>query len=303
MSHRAVNWALEQRHLKPGPWVVLLQLADRHNKDTRQVSPHQHTLAHDCNMSRSTVNLHLAYLEEIGLIRRVQRQNPVTKQQLATHYILSLDLDNPPDVDSPVSEIRTRENEDQSKNIDDSRVRNPDTEPCPKNGQSRVRISDTMNLVREPEEEERARARGEKLFSDFFRELLLVVGFAENAELPAWWDGQHAERHVQRWIDDLGLTEDRILEVAAQFRREKPSRPQGPKALDRAMQRAVRSARGKSKAATTSFANLDAQLVFFADWVKSDRYLPSNAVSSRIANDLVQRGLVSADRMRLRGVI
>ncbi|EKD60110.1 MAG: hypothetical protein ACD_54C00932G0001, partial [uncultured bacterium] len=65
-------------------------------------------------------------------------------------------------------------------------------DPCPKNEQSRVQNLDT-NLVREPlrepvKEEEGAAAR-EAEFDRFFAELLIALGFAANAALPAWWQG------------------------------------------------------------------------------------------------------------------
>jgi len=61
-------------------------------------------------------------------------------------------------------------------------------DPCPENGQSRVRNPDT-NLVREPlskpvKEEEDARAR-EDAFDDFFESLIAALGFAPDAPSPA----------------------------------------------------------------------------------------------------------------------
>lgn len=140
MSHRAVNWALEQRQLKPGAWVVLIHLADRHNKDTRQVNPRQDTLSRDCNMSRATVNRHLDTLESAGILTRVQRQDPATKRQLATFYILGLDFDDPPDVDDAVSQNETREHREQDANIAPRRVSKCDTEPCLNSEATRVSI-------------------------------------------------------------------------------------------------------------------------------------------------------------------
>nr|WP_263618345.1 helix-turn-helix domain-containing protein [Ruegeria marisrubri] len=160
MSHRAVNWALEQRHLKPGPWIVLIQLSDRHNKDTRAVFPDQFTIAADCNMSRATVNRHIDILEDLDLVRRVQRVHPVTKKQLGTHYILGLDFANPPIIEHAVSQIATRGSEGQNENKSGGRVSNCDTgavsqktqKPCLKNDDSRVSNCDT-NHVKEPVKE------------------------------------------------------------------------------------------------------------------------------------------------------
>jgi len=161
MSHKAVNWALEQRHLKAAPWVVLIQLADRHNRDTLRVDPEQVTLAVDCNMSRSTINVHLGSLEELGLLVRVPRENPATKKRLSTFYILGLDFENPPHVDYAVSDFRTRIEEVKNGNKDESHVRNSDLAPmsektaipCPEKRQSHVRNPDTnhgIEPVKEP---------------------------------------------------------------------------------------------------------------------------------------------------------
>ena len=134
MSHKAVNWALEQRDLKPGPWIVLIQLADRHNKDTKRISPWQSTLAADCNMSRSSVNNHLDTLEEVGLIRRVKRRCPKTKRRLATYYILRPDFGKQQVIDGAMCEIWTRDIVDQTENIKVNCENNvPQQEPCPKN--------------------------------------------------------------------------------------------------------------------------------------------------------------------------
>lgn len=160
MSHRAVNWALEQRHLKPGPWIVLIQLGDRHNKDTLQVNPEQATLAADCNMSRATVNRHLDELEALDLVRRVPRQHPVTKKRLSTFYILGLDFDAPPNVEYAMPQNETWVKQGKNENIDGGHVADCDTEtvsqnrqkPCLKNSENRVANCDT-NPVREPVKE------------------------------------------------------------------------------------------------------------------------------------------------------
>ncbi|AHD09517.1 helix-turn-helix domain-containing protein [Phaeobacter gallaeciensis] len=157
MSHKAVSWALEQRHLKPGPWIVLIQLADRHNKDTLQCDPDQKLIAADCNMSRATVNRHLEDLEHTGLIRRIPRVNPRTNKALSTFYILGLNFDNPPEVEFAVSQNETRKPKGQKENKGASRVSNCDTAPSLKNADSRVsKIAipesqiETQTLVNKP---------------------------------------------------------------------------------------------------------------------------------------------------------
>lgn len=159
MSHRAVNWALEQKTVKPGPWIVLIMLADRVNKDTRRCDPDLRLLAADCNMSRATVIRHLELLENDGLIRRVRRQDPVTMKQLTTFYILGLDFDDPPVVENAESQFETRDFVDENENIEESRVSNCDSDPSLKNRDSRVStVRLAKSLKKEPVREPYARA-------------------------------------------------------------------------------------------------------------------------------------------------
>ena len=81
MSHEATNWAIKQRGLKPTTKIVLWHLCDRFNPDYG-CFPSQERLAHDCEISRSTLNEHLGRLEMAGLLRRVPRIHPVTKRQM-----------------------------------------------------------------------------------------------------------------------------------------------------------------------------------------------------------------------------
>ena len=193
-------------------------------------------------------------------------------------------------------------------------------DPCPENGQSRVQNLDT-NPVREPlrepvkEEEERAGARDE-FFEEFFGELLKALGFNPKGVLPAWWQGKSAKANVRRWGGDLELSEDQILEIAAETRREHPTPPDGPRALDRAMERAAvrhrsppsgvsgsKRHRGKDRTQTDSRASLGEQLEFYSGMVNSDKYLPQNMISSGMCDAMLAHGLVTPERLRMRGVL
>lgn len=126
MSHRAMNWALEQRELKPSPWRVLVMLADRHNKDTLRCDPDQRTLAEDCNMTRETVGRHISDLEEMGLIRCIERRDPTTRKRLTNFYILGLDFADPPAVEFAVP----RQNESHVENSDMESMCQNERKPC-----------------------------------------------------------------------------------------------------------------------------------------------------------------------------
>ncbi|WP_210880226.1 helix-turn-helix domain-containing protein [Roseovarius autotrophicus] len=343
MSHDATNWAIQRRGLKPTTKIVLWHLCDRFNPDFG-CFPSQNRLAHDCEISRSTLNEHLDRLEAERLLRRVPRIDPVTKRQLPTRYILGFEEGFAPHDPEPcpetghgflpfghvaesASEIVTSSanRAEPCPEIAHGNLQEPVSgfcpDPCPENGQSRVRNPDT-NLVREPlskpvkeEEEEDATAR-EADFDRFFAELLAALGFAANAALPAWWQGWPAHTHVRRWIDDLGLSEDRIIEVAAETRRDHPNPPDGPKALDRFMERAAgrdaQAAIANAKGPTTKRQRKrdaaprpddDELAAFYAAKVNSDSFLPASMISNAMCAAMLARGLVTPERLRQRGVL
>ncbi|WP_062562681.1 helix-turn-helix domain-containing protein [Paracoccus aminovorans] len=334
MSHEATNWAIKQRGLKPTTKIVLWHLCDRFNPDYG-CFPSQDRLAHDCEISRSTLNDHLGQLEAVGLLRRVPRLDPVTKRQLPTRYILGFEPGFTPVAVVPCPEIGHGD-DDGAESFDGAygcdvggmadalpcpafghgfgaqAVSDFPADPCPENAESRVRNPDT-NPVREPlskpvKEEEGAQAR-EGVSDEVFGDLLTALGLDTDA-LPGWWQGWPPRLHVQRWRDELGLTEAEIIAAAEASRQEHPEPPDGPKALDRVMQRAaqrkVEDAGRKQRKPKTAPAPAAKPITdlpaFYAELVNSDRYLPVSAISNTMRDAMLARGLVTAERMRERGV-
>jgi len=343
MSHEATNWAIKQRGLKPTTKIVLWHLCDRFNPDYG-CFPSQDRLAEDCEISRSTLNEHLGQLEAAGLLRRVPRLHPVTKRQMPTRYILGFEPGFTPHVPAPCPETGHGDGEDgetcaEPAPFEDDVETEPepcpetghgcsarpvsdfDPDPCPENAESRVRNPDT-NPVREPlsepvKEEEGARAR-EAICEEFFGELIGALGLAPTA-LPGWWQGWPPREHVRRWRDDLGLDEETIIAVAEVSRRDHPEPPDGPKALDRAMQRAAQrlkqtgapiAQRGSATGGETRRRKRDdgprrsddELAAFYADLVNSDRFLPPSTISNTMRDAMLTRGLVTVERLRARGV-
>ncbi|MGO4917798.1 helix-turn-helix domain-containing protein [Pseudogemmobacter sp. W21_MBD1_M6] len=351
MSHAATNWAIQRRGLKPTTKIVLWHLCDRFNPDYG-CFPSQERLAHDCEIGRATLNRHLDDLEAHGLIRRIRNVDARTGQQRPTRYLLGFEPgftpsgpgepegdDNAPrdadDPEPPCPDMRHGDRPEKTWTGNDLSAPIPpepcldlghgsvshfDANPCLKNGDSRVSKWDT-NLVREPlrepvKEEEDARGR-EIAFDDFFGELLQALGFDADGALPAWWQGWPARLHVQRWIENLGLSEDQVIEVARETRHTHPAPPDGPKALDRAMERAARrdaeaanhatasdrAARRQRKRDAGPRPSDDRLAAFYADMVNSDRFLPANAISSAMCGLMLARKLVTPEQLRLRGVL
>jgi len=321
MSHQGTNWAILQRGLKPTTRIVLWHLCDRYNPDYG-CFPSQERLAYDCEISRSTLNLHLIRLETAKLLRRVQRIDPISKQQMSTRYILGFEDGFPPEFEDAEPERPSFGDQSDEKPCPDlghGAVSDFEPEPCPKNSQSRVRNSDT-NLVREPlskpvKEEEDAQVR-EGLSDDFFGKLLRALGIDPKKTLPGWWQGLSPKTHAQRWRDDLGLTADQILEVAEETRHDHPAPPDGPKALDRAMERAAqrlrqppesprasRQTKDAQRGAAGLRSSLSEQLAFYTDLVNSDRFLPANMIGNVIRDAMLAKGLVTTQQLRIRGVL
>jgi len=73
MSGVALIWAANVKRLKPAAKIVLIQLADFHNKETGQCNPSAKRLAHECEMGRATLFRHMTTLEQCGLVTRHAR--------------------------------------------------------------------------------------------------------------------------------------------------------------------------------------------------------------------------------------
>lgn len=177
-------------------------------------------------------------------------------------------------------------------------------EPCPENSESRVRNPNT-NPVREPIREpvkEAGRASAPVDLSDeFFSALLEALGHDPAGALPDWWQRWPAREHVRRWRDDLGLTEKQILAIAGTTRQRHPLPPDGPKALDRAMECAAQR-KGQRDGRKLSASRHEEIIGFYADWINSDRYLVPGSISASIRDAMLARGLATEDRLRERGV-
>ena len=130
MSHRATNWAIQQRGLAPATKLVLWHLCDRHNPDYG-CFPSQDQLAADAEISRASLNTHLDKLERAGLIRRERRLDDDTKRQRTTRYFLGFEEEFAP------------------KPCPDS-GHGSTPEPCPDLAKSRVQNLDTNLVSKEP---------------------------------------------------------------------------------------------------------------------------------------------------------
>ena len=326
MSHEGTNWAIRQKGLKPATKLVLWYLCDRHNPDFG-CFPRQDRLAAEAEMSVSSLNDHLRILEERGLIRRIKRSDPKTKQQLSTLYILGFEarftqgpspksgdgqaeiplpksgdgesaedgpqgLDNAGEFDAdPVPDFGTGDDEDPTPKTDQK--------PTPKFGD----YSKTVREITSKEEDAGASANPQPfaMTEAGMDELLRIAGHDPDGELPSWWQGQIAADHVARWNRDHGFTEARILSVAREARKGHVQALQGPKGFDAAMKKAAKTAATPVTAKPGTPESMDQLCAFYAEKINGPGWFQTS-LQSDIRAELIRRKMVTPERMRERGL-
>ena len=87
MSFPALSWAVRQK-LPSTQKLVLLMLAERHNKDSGQCNPSLELLADDCGLSRRSVIDQIAKLQTAGYLTVRHRANEGLR--LPSQYVLHL---------------------------------------------------------------------------------------------------------------------------------------------------------------------------------------------------------------------
>lgn len=296
MSHDATNWAIKQRGLKPATKIVLWHLADCHNGHTGQCNPRQDTLAEMCEMSRSTLNVHLGRLEELGLIKRIVSFDKSTRRQRATHYVLAMDTTlkaesgnrtRAPDVGEGTQGVVVP-----CPKSGHGAVSGNHQKPCPDFDHSRVRNPDTMNLGREPGKEPCA---GE--VSD------PVSGFDQ------FWDAFPApvERDAARKAfdavlaaGDVGL-EALVAAAKAYAGSDQVQRGFGMKPANWLTRGAWRD-QAPTEPPQPPGADLDAIAHYWVPTVKAGRSFAASAIRPVVARRMIALDLVTADELRGVGV-
>ncbi|KQY27193.1 helix-turn-helix domain-containing protein [Rhizobium sp. Root482] len=213
MSFDATNWAIKQRGMKPATKIVLWHLCDRFHPD-HGCFPSQDTLANDCEMSRSTLNVHLDALEGSGLILRIQSRRAGSKQQERTKYHFPFEPD--------FAVKRAQKPCPETGHGAADAVSGNDEKPCPENGESRVRNPDS-NPVREPVREpvkERGRGRegdedrsaipGTAEFRKRVQRFLSGDGY-QGGEWPKWANGTTID-YITRHFAALSESNRKVAE-------------------------------------------------------------------------------------------
>lgn len=284
MSHKATNWAIQQRGLMPATKLVLWHLCDRHNPDFG-CFPSQDQLAADVEISRSSLNTHLEKLEAAGLIRRHRRHSEGTHRRKSTRYILGFedDFGREPCPESGHGKPQ---------------------KPCPDFGKSHVQNLDS-NLVREPVT---TTAREADPIDDAEAACLAACGEGLS---PASRTAITTTRQViADWqVKGFDLNADILPTLTERTKRKRtdPIRTWEyftPAIAARHARRLAQAARAKDAgekkpAARASRAEI---LTFTADWINSDRYVPTSAVSNVMRDALLAAGLVTVAALRAKQI-
>lgn len=284
MSHIATNWAIQQKGLKPASKIVLWHLADRHNPDFG-CFPSQERLAHDCEMSRASVNAHLAILEEKGLIHRERRVNAQTRRQESTRYLLAFEDGFP--VEKPCLN---------SGHGPKAVSRNEDI-PCPENAESRVQNLDT-NLVREPlREPSRAHTR----------DAAPAEAGQADEDFQKFWQvhprPRNRERTWQAWqAAKMGGAEpSRIIEAARRYATvSSGTDPQYRVSSEVWLE--GRRWEDQEPGLQACPGPVTPQAEFWAKKIRAGAYVAASAINHQLAREMVSAGLVGTQDLRRIGV-
>jgi hypothetical protein len=134
------------------------------------------------------------------------------------------------------------------------------------------------------------------------RRVLVAVNHDPDGDLPHWWTGPGVITALTAWRH-LGLSDDQIALCAVESRRGNPVPPNGPRALDRPMQRLAASLakRAGRPAVITPEQAAEARrrtLETYAEWVRDKPGLAANLVRLDDADAMLRAGLVTPDDLR-----
>ena len=292
MSHRATNWAFEQRGLSASAWRILACLADRHNPDMG-CFPSQEQLAIDAEMSRRSVNRQLDALEEMGLIRRVRRWCAASRQNLSTRYILGFENAF---LLEPCATVAHG--------------------PCAIHDQSRVPERHT-NLVNEPvttaarDDGSDGSVAASGSSGDLFghssdAECLAVAG--PGLSKKARRDMSTSRHVVDGWLEagyDLHLDILPVIRQRTATKRKSIIRSWDyfSGAIRDAHARRARSVAASASSAEKMRRGEDGVLSMLAGRINAGQYVVASSISNRQCEQLVNRGLCTVDHLRSRGII
>jgi DNA-binding transcriptional ArsR family regulator len=309
MSFEAVAWAVKAGHGRGLSWPakgVLWHLANRFNPDKgKGCFPSQKCLAADCEVSQSQLNVHLATLEKAGLIRRVLQFDPKTGSRMPTRYRLAFE-----EGFEPISQA-VAPSEDKQPDLPLPPVQNPEigvgcdddnpAPPTPISVTPLLRLAgvvleaepvnlETVNCVEDDDEAEinrafyqfwdaHPRARNRDATLRLFRQAVHAGEYAAAiiAAARRYAQEQAGNRTMYLCQSDNWLTQGRWRDGGGEDNQEEP--------------RTVGGRVGQPDAAE-----------FWASQINQGAFVPTSAIGTALAHEMLQRCLVTSDQLRGIGV-
>lgn len=273
MSHDATNWAIKQRGIKPAAKLVLWQLCDRYHPDNG-CFPSKETLAEDCEMSVRSVYDQIAILEAAGLVRVVENTHKAASGKFKSNrYILGFEPDFTPLADKPSAKsadgrtsqkpsANSRKNRGQ--NLPTNSVREPVSEPCAADAPHTDHFDEFWKV--------HPRANDEAVSKQLFDEA--VKAGADPAHIVAAAVAYEAE--------NKGNSRQYLKFSDNWLREERWKNHRAPSTAKKATEAEI--------------------LAHHAKVINGPGFVAPNAINATTARALLQRGLVTPEKLKERGI-
>lgn len=282
MSHKATIWAIQQRGLKPGAKLLLIQLADHHNP-VNGCFPGQELLAEECEMTVRSVHAHLKTLEGLGLIRRIKHDEEGRRRRSDRYVFAFEDPEITKDAAPAQTDSQCQDRSDRCENT------GKNAHKTPENLSTKHRKNFPPNLVKEPERETCADPNGSiyLAFSDFW------------GAFPRPRDEGLSLRYFTEAVE-AGTDPLSIVAAAKRYRGEQAgNNPRYVAYSDNWLRdRRWRDYPSKQPGQST----LTEISAFWAKRVKSRQYIAPSAIRVEVAAHMVSSGMVSEADLRAVGV-
>ncbi len=298
MSHKANYWLaqLDPTLVKAGAFRVLFHLCDHHNDErdpTRACFPSQETLRARTGMANGTLNSALAQMEEAGLLRRVRSTIPGTRTR-RTYYVLGCDF-------------AAVEEQTPKSGVSSANSGEPELEG--QNGMEQTPVFDVTNSGFEANKlrctgEEPVRNKKERSECPEKKSGHTQNGFSEFWEAyPRSRNRAETEKGYELAIGS-GVSPRWLIHAAKAYRAEQAGNSKAYMCSSEnwLAQRRWENFPLKSDAGPETGTVSDDLVFFWAQKVNGGKYVSPNAISTPVAAAMLERNLVTLDRLRQAGV-
>lgn len=268
MSWKVLALVYEKRFGSVVRKAVMTYFADKASDDGSGIWASKRTIAAAIEAGRSTVIRTVNDLEKQGILIRTGTRECTNGSTVEYRIDLAALTTLPPANDPqrvPVPDRdRSRVRTGPRGNLSQSETPQvPERDP----NQSRSGTQTFLGTSHEQSSRSHSSARAhetdpdnQKKYDKLLADVIGAVGRG-NSNLPRYWLPNVAGPHVWKWHTELGLTHDEIVSTARQSKQQHPDPPDGPKALDRAMQTVARAkADGSTKVRNRGISTTSEQL-------------------------------------------